>query len=416
MPGKKQIVIVEAGASDAVTKIANALKKKGYETFLISLAIGGVESSFLKESYSKVISIDFKFFKINLPNLPKIFFYSIKKIPKILSALYEIKKLKPYVVIARATPNWMCVLIKKYFKKYPFIYFPFDIRSFCYDDLREAVFKGIPKFEIASERYCFKNSDGIIHKGSEDELEYLKEKVLGEKIKVKCPDIFFFPYCLEEFMVNPNKKEKLSAKDKNIHIVYVGHVPTDETYLEGIQKIVDQKIDFHLYSKTVGLTKKEDKERIGDKIEKLLKNKFLHFHEPVKQKELAKEISKYDYGIYGYSTRDEKKNKSVKGKKVLTGDKVATGNKLASYLEAGLPIISSENYEEANKFLKKYGVVITFRNSKIGQLKKILEKNPAEKFEKKVIEARKKLSMEKNIPKLERFFEKVMRYKEKQSN
>ena len=42
---------------------------------------------------------------------------------------------------------------------------------------------GRKKYEIDAERYCFENADGIMHKGSEDELSHLKkDNMLGNKI------------------------------------------------------------------------------------------------------------------------------------------------------------------------------------------------------------------------------------------
>nr|QBM01196.1 hypothetical protein [uncultured archaeon] len=401
MNKKKQIVVIGSGIPDMISKMAIGLRKKGHETIFISL-VKNQETDFLKKAYDRIISFDVKFYKINLFNLPRIFLYGIKKSFKILKLFSEIKKLRPFVVISVATPNWLCFLARKYFKNYPFVYFPFDIRSFSYKDRKEALSFGIPNFELNAEKYCFKNADGIIHKGGEDELNFLNDQVLGEKIKIKCPAINIFPYCLRELMVAVNGKNKLSRENKEIHIVYVGHIPLDETWSRGMEAITKQGIYLHLYGKTANLTKEEDSKRVEGLYPS--NNKFLCIHEQVPQENLSKEVSKYDYGIYGYKIIGDKR------------DETDTGNKLASYLEAGLPIITFDNSGAANNILKKYNVAVIIKRSQLRNLKKVLKKNLSKNLMKNIPRAREELGIEKNIPRLENFFEQVAIYKKRKGN
>ena len=107
MNKKKQIVVIGSGIPDMISKMAIGLRKKGHETIFISL-VKNQETDFLKKAYDRIISFDVKFYKINLFNLPRIFLYGIKKSFKILKLFSEIKKLRPFVVISVATPNWLC--------------------------------------------------------------------------------------------------------------------------------------------------------------------------------------------------------------------------------------------------------------------------------------------------------------------
>ena len=402
MFGKKQIIFVESGPADTISKISRALKKKGYETVLIMLT-GNIESAFLKESFDKIISFDFKFFRINLSNLPAIFLYGLKKFPKILRAIIEIKKLNPYVVIGMATPNWLCALTKKYLRKSPFIYFPYDIRSFSYKDIEDSKKRGkIPRFELKAERYCFENSDGIMHKGDNMELTFLNKKVLGN-IEIKCPTFYLFPPCSKDLITPVNEKEKLSNKDKEIHVVYVGSI--DEEGLEQTKIVLDQKLHFHIYGKNVQLSKEELYEDLNKVFKSMMKSKFFHLHDSVDQKVLPKEISKYDYGLYSFF--DQHKPEVV--------HRVAIGNKVASYLEAGLPVIYFKAHKALSETLNKYKIGIPIRDSSdLKNLKKNLEKNEPEKFTKRILKAREDLCIENDIPKLERFFNKVRIYKKLQ--
>ncbi|MDD5012059.1 MAG: hypothetical protein PHQ66_00205 [Candidatus Nanoarchaeia archaeon] len=389
---KKQIVIIESSPTDTLAKIAKGLKKKGYEVIFISL-VSDIERDFIKESYDKTISFNAKFFKINISNFPEIFFHGLKNFSAIIKSLYEITKLKPYVIIGRAPPNWLCTIFAKYFKKYPFIYFPYDIRSFSYPSLKDALSNGVPKFEINSEKYCFENTDGIIHKGDENELNILNKTLLGD-INIACPTFYFFPYCLGEFAVPLDKTNKISLRQKGIHLVYVGHVPDDSGWIEGLNNIINQGIYLHLYSRTNNIPDKEEKQRVMKVLKDSLKKKFLVLHDTVSQKELSKEISKYDYGIYSYC---------ISGKK---GYSNATGNKIPSYLEAGLPVIYPDYYLSAGKFLEDSGVGIKLSN--FNKLKKILKKNNPSKFEKNILKTRDFLSIENQVGLLENFFKQVI--------
>lgn len=386
----RSILFIESSPTDMLAKMAQVLKKKGYKTNLITL-MGNTKSNFLRESYEKLIPLDFKFFKINFNNLPKIMLYGFGKFQNLINLLKQINNLKPNLIIVRTTPNWLCFLIKKYFKKIPIIYFPYDIRSFCYKDLSEAKIFGIPKFEIAAEKWCFENCDGIIHKGEDKELSYLNEKILG-KVHIKSPSIHFLPYCISNLII-PLKNKKISKKE--INMVFVGHIGLSESWVKSIKMVLKNKIHLHLYGKTANLSDKDSSR--SKEYQNFLNNKYFHLHSQVDQKDLSKEISKYDYGIWmGYY--------DIWAKNITT----CTGNKLASYLEAGLPIIYFRNHDYIGRILKKYGAGIGIEINT--DLKKLLLKQNYKKLLKNIEKARKDLLMEKHIPRLEVFFKEVIKY------
>ncbi len=390
---KTEILFIESGPTDSFAKIPYLLRKRGYKTSLVTLT-QIPNSEFIKKSYDQMISFNSKFFKINLKNIPDILFYSLKKIRHLLGTVAKVNKLSPEIVIYRATPNWMCYLSMKKFRKSHLIYFPYDIRSFT--DISK---NKVPNFEIQAERYCFENSDGILHKGFENELERLNNGVLGKNIKINCPKLQFLPYCLNELMVPNSKGKKLSKKSGGIHIVYVGHVATDNDWLENIKKITEQKVHLHVYGKTANFSKSEDAFNFKNVYERLVKSGYFHIHEPVDQKKLAEEISQYDYGFFSFNN----------DKGFFTANSI--GNKFASYLEAGLPIICLENYKLVESIIKKYGIGFSVSKEELGNFRDILNKKNKSDYANNVEEARTEFSMEKRIKDLEYFFEKVKVYK-----
>ena len=400
MSKQKQIVIVESFPTDMLAKISIVLRRIGYKTILIYLS-GNAETEFYKKAYDLTIPFKGKFLKVTLKNIPKICLYLIKKSPTIIKNLFLIKKLKPYLIIGRANPNWLCFIFKNMFKNYPFVYFPYDIRSFVYGDLQEALKDNIPKFEINAERYCFEKSHGIIHKGHEEELNFLDPNFFGRKVNIKAPILHFPPYCLNDLTckINPNK---LSKKDKEIHLILAGHMDIDDpSWCNMIKEILDQKIHMHFYGKTANLSDEELDKRIGNsELKKLFNNKYLHLHKAVKQEELPNEISKYDFGVIFYHPNNTKKNITM-----------CSANKLASYLEAGLPFICFKNYEYMTVIGKSYGIGISIDHNRLKNLRTILNELDYKKLIKNVEKARVDFEINNHIKRMEAFFNKVIEYK-----
>lgn len=406
---KKQIVFAEGFTTAFTFKLAKILKRKGYETVLIVL-LGDPSIKYGRQEFDKIINLDARFMKANLKNLSKIIKYSLSKHKEIAEAIKEIRKLKPYVVIGRATPNWLWVLFRKKFRKYPFIYFPYDIRSFGFKNVEHAKKLGVPKFELKAEKYCFEHADGIIHKGDENELKYLNENVIG-KVNIKAPVLHFPPYCDKDYTV-PINKNKLPKKNKEIHLVFVGHVVTniqkkEDSWEESIAEILKQKMHLHIYGKTAYLSDEELKKNFFKSyLTKFIGNKYFHtVFKTMGYKKLIKEISKYDFGIwmgYGYE----------KTKHIGFG----SGNKMATYLEAGLPFVYYKNHWFIDKLMTKYGLKLAVTPDEIKNLKKTLKKINYERYLKNVVMARRDFEIKHNLPRLEKFFKEVREYKFKNSS
>lgn len=396
-----EIVFVESGPTDSFSKIPYALRKLGYKTKLVTIT-ECPDSEFIRNSYDQIISFHSRFFHVRLKSFPEILFHFLKKAIPICRALFQVQRLRPNLVIARATPNWMCYLAMKKFTKSSFIYFPYDIRSFTHHNVKDAKKKGVPKFEIEAEKSCFQKADGILHKGLKDELKKLNKAVLGE-IEIGCPTLQFLPYCLEELIV-PVNNNKISKKIGGTHIVYVGHVATDKAWIENIGKIVKQKIHLHVYGKTANFSKNDGTSHFRKSYEKLVASGYFHIHEPVDQKELAKEISKYDYGFFSFN--------SEKSFFVAT----SIGNKFASYLEAGLPIICLDNYQLVTEIIREQKIGFAVKPEKIDSLKNILNNQNIEIFIKNVQKMRRTFTIENRVKDLKEFFRIVEERRLKLSN
>lgn len=381
----RQVVIIESSPTDMVAKMAKYLRREGYETFLLTLT-GDLSAPLLQEAYTQRFSIGASFFKINVRTLPSILFHGLRKTPALVRFYSLLRTLKPSVVIGRSNPNWLCALALRYYRrKAPFIFFPYDIRSYVYTSRAEAIQSGVPAFELDAERYCLEHADGIIHKGADDELTLFDTKVHTKMPKITCPVLHFLPYCDDDLMAPMKKKNH-----KDPSLVFIGHIGVEDSWYDSVKAVLDEKIHLHLYGKTANVANRdgEIRRRYGS----LLDSPYLHLHPQMDQKALIPEISKYDYGIwlgYPYQT----------GKNVFT----ATGNKQASYLEAGIPILFYDNHTYLIKLFCHYpaGVSISIKKP----LRKTLARYPYSSLAKGVAQARTELRMSVQIPRLVRFFD-----------
>ncbi|MBT96558.1 hypothetical protein CMI49_00455 [Candidatus Pacearchaeota archaeon] len=413
---KKQIVFLEPFPTVMVYKIARLFRKKGYKTILIILLESkGASKEFHKGAFDKIIFFDLSFFKINLKNVHLILMSLVKKLKGLIESIISILKLKPYVIFTRGSPSWPCALTMKLFKKIPIIYFPYDIRCQYYKSVEHAIkFGGMSKFELKAERFCFENADGIIHKGYPRELEFLNGRMLGDKIKLSPLTLSFLPYCSKEFNV-PINKNKLSRKDKEIHIVHIDSMgsvgPIGARYVYNTLKdLVNQKIHIHIYSRPNSISKEQLMKFFKEESEftksygSLLKSNYFHLHSPLEPDKIAAEISNYDYGLYPSGPKTELSEYDLELK-------FSTGNKIASYLEAGLPLIYEDDAIFTGELLTNYKINIPYKIQNLKTLKKRLNKLNYSKLIENVKKARKDFDMNKNFPRLEKFVKNVVKDK-----
>ena len=383
---QKQIIFLEGTPTVTCFKIAKILRRRGYDTVLISLS-NNFDKVFY-EGYSKVISFNLE--HLNILKHPLSTFKNLFKNLRIFKIINHIRKLKPYVIVGVAAPYpiTLSAITLYLFKKIPFIYFPYDVNLLKYNNIENNyILDSIPKIELKSEIYCLKNADGIIFKG--DEYKYIKNM-----LDIKSPVLQFLPYCLKESIV-PINKNKLSKLDGKIHIVYVGRFSKD--LYGGMEKILFQKLHLHVYTGQYDLIL-NSKEHA-----KFLNNKYFHLHKPVNQYEICKEISKYDFGFW-LSVLDL----NIWKKEWIAS---ASGNKLSTYIEAGVPLIYYKDMAFNHSLIQKYGLGIGVDNNQANNLKILLKKFNKKQFLKDIKFARKDYEMSNNIHKLEEFFDEVIKAK-----
>lgn len=401
MEGKKQIVFIESYSTIMIYKIAKLFKNKDYETILIRiLEPSKLDRDFCKDAYDRVI--DFNISKLNIKG-------SFKQTKDILSSIIKILSLKPYIIIGKANPNLPIAFFRILFRKTPFVYFPYDIRClYCHPDMESAMkLRGISKFEIWAERFNFENADGVMHKGAEEELEHLNGRMLGNNINLPKHQIHFYPYCSKEFLV-PLNKNKLSKKTKEIHMVYftTGSCLTSEAckpFLALAKEMDKLKMHFHLYIYPTTNNKNE--------IVNIFDSKYFHLHNPAGPREIAKEISQYDFGISLYWDNERTSELELEEKHFDLERNYGIGNKIATFLEAGIPHFCPPEMICINRILEKYKIRILINPNNFSNIKDIQKKIKRlnyKKLEQNILKAREDFDMDKNFPRFEKFIQEVV--------
>ena len=259
--------------------------------------------------------------------------------------------------------------------------------------------KRLTKKERQMERYCFEHASGIIHKGPPFEIDYYRK--LGYKIN--CPILHWLDYC-DQNLFAPKDIQKLSSKDKEVHLVYCGSISETNKYLSNyyipLGKIfTQQKIHLHIYPNPGQWKRGIFKEYFAlDK-----KEKYFHFHKPLPYKKLPQEIAQYDYSAWIHPLGNY--SRSGIGREKY---KVAIGNKLFTYLEAGLPVIISHHLEYGKALIEKYKIGVSIKDRDLDKLSQVLKKQDYPRLRKNVLEKREDLSLQNQYGKLAKFYQKIL--------
>jgi len=272
------------------------------------------------------------------------------------------------------------------------IYFPYDIVNFYSPYKKGLIWKVKFKLDKFIERLVFIFTAKIIHKGSENELEQLS---FYKSIKNK-PHFYFQQFLKSENIFPGYGNEKLSHRNNELHMVYVGGIyDKEDTFVESIwdtiKSITNKGIHYHVYS------------RVNDGFDIKLKmyqrkNPLFHFEGFVDHDKLMQELPKYDFGSFlGLINNNEKET----DKMLLTG----FGNKIYDYASARLPVVvpiqatnisnfvlmngigsAISNYDELRETLYNMREKETYYNENIKSLtNKILDKKELIEFIKKEV-------------------------------
>lgn len=252
--------------------------------------------------------------------------------------------------------------------------------------------------EFPHERACLSLSDGLISHGLEPIPAY---KVYN--IKEKVSKLFFPLYCDDDFFQSNNK----SIENGDIHLVYAGEIQNatrDKSQFGNIQfhELIDQlssqKIHFHVYpAPSTHPSLYSEYKAIA------LSNPYFHLETSVPQTELAKELSKYHFGLIPFFKTSTSQSEDKY--------RYSTALKLFNFVEAGIPVICSEDITFQAWIVKRNKAGFTISKNQVLELRNIIEQYDYRDLANNLIKNRERLSLGKNIFKLHNFYKQVIKEK-----
>lgn len=299
-----------------------------------------------------------------------------------------INKYKPHVIHSHNAPNILTLTAVDVAEEIPVIHDVHEVLSIH----NSGFFRGDDEVKLAryreEERRACEESDGRIY-ATDGIKRYVQQRYNVDAQN----DIVFYNYASKSVMPQHFKK-KLSNKDKETHIVYIGCVTSvvkgsHYDLREIFRRIADHKIHIHIYPTSDHITKSNRTYR------KLAEhNGFIHCHDTLDCKNLLYEITQYDFGWAGFN--------SAKNGKHLD---IALPNKVLEYVSSGLPVIAFP-HKTIQHFIGKYGIGLVIKD--IDELPETLRNVNISELEGHVMRSRHKLTVEGKIPKLVDFYNKMM--------
>jgi hypothetical protein len=249
--------------------------------------------------------------------------------------------------------------------------------------------------ELPHERACMAGADGLVAHSLEPNEGFRR---YGIARKDRPPTLFFPLYCDDDAFVTDVPK----IGGTEVHLVYAGGVAgshRDARHYGNIQffglirTLTSQGLHFHLYPSPTNI--RADVEEY----EALAKaNARFHFHAPVAQERLAGELAKYHFGIHlGFVNDAEHKQSGAKYR-------LCTTLKLFNFIEAGLPVLSSDNLDFQAWMVTRHHAGLALTRPDVQDLGARLRVMDHGALQRSTCTARSILSLKKNIPRLLRFY------------
>ena len=365
---KKTIVYLGEYTWPRISRIAKRVKKDFNISPVLICSAAGFKKEFISDSYDHIIVFRNKW-----------------HLRRILEELKQVYLIHSYGMIN----EYPALAVLHY--KGKVIYDAQDVWC-CYYGL-DTNLRWLKK-DMAYERINFTQSKGIVAQSP--------EPIIGRKLyNKKIPSIFFPIYCDDDVFVDSSDKK---MTDDDIHLVYAGGIADssrDPAQYGNIQfhwlieKLGKQKIHFHIYPSPATIKAEFDEyKKIAEK------NSYFHFHDPISLDKLSKELTKYHFGLLPFFSG---RNRQSENKY-----KYATAFKLFNYIEAGIPVITSENLFFQSWIVKRYQCGIAIKESDVDNMRDVFARNSYSDLIKQLVQGREKLSLKKQIPRLMKFYENIV--------
>jgi hypothetical protein len=163
-----------------------------------------------------------------------------------------------------------------------------------------------------------------------------------------------------------------------------------------IEAVTRQNIHWHIYyNPEVGLNDPYYREYF----ELAEKNPYFHFHTPLANDQLCREITQYDFGYMVHDVRGTIYTDIVHD--------ISMANKIFTYLEAGLPMIVGDTFKAVADFVEEHSIGFVVDSTDLSDLYDRIKNADYEQLRQNALKARSDLSLSNNIHKLDELIERL---------
>jgi len=323
-------------------------------------------------------------------------YYSVAKI---------LSQIQPYLVHVQGGINYyFFAIIARALCKAPVVMGFYDIPTFglTKDQWTRMWGKTDAKLDFFTERFAFETMDGIVLA-----VHCLEAgKILSRKYGSVTPMIDFPAYVCEEFITSP--EPRYSQGDGRIRLVYGGHVSPsnlpkemfgDVQFQPLIEKLTTQGIQFEMYP-TPYMSPIRVRQIFADYVKLSRNNPLFNYHVNVAFDDAMQQASRCDFGSMIYLFE-----KCCYGQEHT---RLVIPTKFFKFLEAGLPVIVSEEAQYISKLVKDHEIGIVVSQKDIDNLSEIIKSYNYKELKANVKEAQKRLSVKRHIRRLIDFYAQVL--------
>lgn len=299
-----------------------------------------------------------------------------------------IDKYKPHIIHSHNAPDILTLTAIDVAEDIPVVHDVHEVLSVH----TSGFFRDDDEVKIAryreEERRACEESDGRIY-ATDGIKRYVQQQYNVDAQN----DIAFYNYASKS-VIPQHFKKKLSNKNKEVHIVYIGCVTSvvkgsHYDLREIFRRIAGNRIHIHIYPTSDRITgSNETYRKLAER------NGYIHCHDTLGYKKLLHEITQYDFGWAGFN--------GVKNGKHLD---YALPNKVLEYVCSDLPVIAFP-YKTIQRFMEKYGVGLIIKD--VDELPEALRNVNISELEGHVMRSRHELTVESKIPRLVDFYSKVI--------
>lgn len=261
--------------------------------------------------------------------------------------------------------------------------------------------KETARLERISEKALFNLMDGLVFNHNAPTIE-----ALMEYYEFTLPNIGFHSYPEQEFFAEPNPAPASLVPGRETRLVFIGtlnssNLPSeyfgDVKLLPLIKQIVSQKIYFDIFL----LPYQAKNTSLWDYTYFDNTNAYFTLRSGLPPDKITGALAGYDYGVMFYRFDRELRVKPDHLKGILP-------TKFFTFMEAGIPVIVSEELEYVAKIVQEHGLGIVVSQSDIDSLQDIINRTDQGLLKKNIRAYRQENCMDNHITTMESFYDRVL--------